>query len=48
MRLTKQLKRKDYAVVGWTQDKVLMQSLVPPYEVISKSRKQVYGLRKGE
>ena len=47
MRLTKQLKRKDYVVLGWTQDKVLMQSLVPPYNIIEKPRTKVYGLKKG-
>lgn len=47
MRLTKQLKRKDYVVLGWTQDKVLMQSLVPPYNIIEQPRTKVYGLKKG-
>lgn len=46
MKLIKRVGRKDYCVVGWTRDEVLLKDLSPPHDIISKSRKQVYGLKK--
>ena len=46
MHLTKRLNQKDYVVVGWTEHEVLLKDINPPHDIISKSRKQVYGFKK--
>jgi len=46
MQLTKRLNGKDYMVVAWTEHEVMLKQLNPPHEVISQSRKKVYGFKK--
>ena len=46
MRLTKRINNKEYTILAWTSDEVILKDINPPHEVISKSRKQVYGFKK--
>jgi hypothetical protein len=40
--------KRDFVVLGWTQYEVLMQRMKHPYDIVSRPRTQVYGLKKGE
>ena len=46
MRLVKKINKKDYVVVAWTKDEVILQSADDAKDVLIKSRRSVYGVRR--
>ena len=46
MRLIKKINKKDYVVVAWTKDEVILQSADDAKDVLIKSRRSVYGVRR--
>jgi hypothetical protein len=46
MRLVKKINKKDYVVVAWTKDEVILRSADDANDVLIKSRRSVYGVRR--
>lgn len=46
MRLTKRINRKEYVIMAWTKDEVIMQNVMDANDIITKSRRKVYGIRR--
>jgi len=46
MRLTKKINKKDYVILAWTKDEVILQNVNDADDVIIKSRRSVYGIRR--
>jgi hypothetical protein len=46
MRLTKRINRKEYVILAWTKDEVILQNVVDASDIITKSRRKVYGIRR--
>lgn len=46
MRLTKKLNKKEYVILAWTRDEVIMQNVKDADDIITKSRRKVYGIRR--
>ena len=46
MRLTKRINRKEYVILAWTKDEVILQNVLDANDIITKSRRKVYGIRR--